>query len=293
MSRSEAAKPPAQPRRRLPGWLKRPIPLGTDFTYTDRLLAECGLETVCREAICPNRSECWSRRSAAFMILGRICTRGCGFCAVQRGRPEPIDAAEPRRLADAVSRLGLRHVVITAVARDDLADGGADHFRRCALAVRERSGAAIELLTPDFAGRSECLDVVLAAEPEVFNHNLETVCRLQEQVRRKASYRTSLRVLDYVKRRRPEIATKSGLMLGLGETTAELLEALADLRAVGCNLLTIGQYLQPTPRHLPVERFVPPAVFAELGELAESMGFEHVASGPFVRSSFHAAEMTR
>jgi lipoic acid synthetase len=225
------------------------------------------------------------------MILGEVCTRPCGFCAVKRGRPEEVAIDEPERLAEACARLRLRHVVITSVTRDDLPDGGAEHFRQCVLAVRRRTGATIEVLTPDFDGRDELIDVVLSAAPEVFNHNLETVARLQHHVRRKRQYGVSLSVLDHVKKTRPQIRTKSGLMLGLGETTEELFETLADLRAIGCDLLTLGQYLQPSPRHLPVVRYVPPAEFDELGWRARGLGFLDVASGPFVRSSYHADEM--
>jgi lipoic acid synthetase len=210
---------------------------------------------------------------------------------VQRGRPEAVAADEPERLAEASQRLGLRHVVITSVTRDDLPDGGADHFRRCILAVRRRSGATVEVLTPDFDGRADLIDQVLLGRPEVFNHNLETVARLQQEVRRRSRYDLSLAVLRHVKSACPEIRTKSGLMLGLGETIEEVLETLADLRSIGCDLVTLGQYLQPSPRHLPVRRYVPPSEFDELGELARSLGFRHVASGPFVRSSYHADEM--
>jgi lipoic acid synthetase len=260
---------------------------------TRALVDDLKLETVCESARCPNRSECWTRRTATFMVLGEVCTRPCGFCSVPRGKPDAPALDEPDRLAEACARLGLRHVVITSVTRDDLPDGGADHFRRCILAVRERTGATIEVLTPDFDGDTAALDVVLSASPEVFNHNMETVARLQRHVRRKSQYAVSLGVLDHVKRSRPDIRTKSGLMLGLGETTEELFETLADLRSVGCDLLTLGQYLQPSPRHLPVERYLPPAEFDELGRLARTLGFLDVASGPFVRSSYHADEMAR
>lgn len=279
--------------RRLPEWLKRPIPAAGGMSFTRSLVAELGLETVCESARCPNRSECWTRRTATFMILGDVCTRPCGFCSVKRGRPDDIALDEPERLAEACHRLGLRHVVITSVTRDDLADGGAEHFRQCVLAVRQRTGATIEVLTPDFDGRGELIDVVLSASPEVFNHNLETVARLQQHVRRKSQYAVSLAVLEHVKKTRPDIRTKSGLMLGLGETTEELIETLADLRSIGCDLLTLGQYLQPSLRHLPVERYLPPSEFTELGRLARSLGFADVASGPFVRSSYHADEMAR
>jgi lipoic acid synthetase len=279
--------------RRLPEWLKRPIPAAGGMSFTRNLVDELGLQTVCESARCPNRSECWTRRTATFMILGDVCTRPCGFCAVKRGRPESVAIDEPERLADACFRLGLRHVVITSVTRDDLPDGGAEHFRQCVLAVRGRTGATIEVLTPDFDGRAELIDRVLSARPEVFNHNLETVARLQRQVRRKSRYELSLSVLECAKMIRPETLTKSGLMLGLGETVEEVVEALADLRSIGCDLVTLGQYLQPSLEHLPVVRYLPPAEFDELGRLARCLGFTDVASGPFVRSSYHADEMAR
>ena len=281
----------APPRRRLPEWLRRPIPEAGGIYGTQKLIGELGLETICESGKCPNRSECWTRKTATFMVLGETCTRPCGFCAVPRGKPEPVAIDEPDRLAEACARLGLKHVVITSVTRDDLPDGGADHFRRCILAVRERTGATIEVLTPDFEGDEAAIDAVLSASPEVFNHNMETVARLQQHVRRKSQYAVSLKVLGYAKKARPDIRTKSGLMLGLGETTEEVFETLADLRAIGCDLLTMGQYLQPSPRHLPVERYLPPAEFDELGRLAKTLGFLDVASGPFVRSSYHADEM--
>jgi len=279
--------------RRLPKWLKRPIPSTGGTYFTKNLIGELGLETICESGKCPNRSECWTRRTATFMILGETCTRPCGFCAVKRGRPEAVADDEPDRVAEASARMGLRHVVITSVTRDDLPDGGADHFRRCVLAVRERTGATVEVLTPDFNGIAEQIQTVLEAKPEVFNHNMETVARLQQYVRRKSQYAISLRVLEHVKRVSPETRTKSGLMLGLGETTGELLDTLADLRSIGCDFLTLGQYLQPSPRHLPPARYLPPEEFDELGRLARLMGFAQVASGPFVRSSYHADEMAR
>jgi lipoic acid synthetase len=284
--------PPAndQLRRRLPSWLKRRIPADGYFAQTEKAIDDLGLETVCTEAKCPNRSECWSRQTATFMILGRVCTRPCGFCAVERGHPEPLADDEPSRVAEASHRLGLKHVVITSVTRDDLPDGGADHFRQCILAVRERTGAKVEVLTPDFDGKPELIDIVLEAKPDVFNHNLETVARLQRAVRRRSSYETSLSVLRYVKQASPQTVTKSGIMLGLGETTEEVLQTFADLRSAQVDLLTVGQYLQPSPKHLAVERFVHPDEFRQFGEWAEKMGFAHVASAPFVRSSYHADE---
>ena len=280
--------PRVETPRRLPKWLKRRIPPVGGMYATDRLVREVGLETICESGRCPNRSECWTRRTATFMILGEICTRPCGFCAVPRGKPQPPAADEPDRVAEACARLGLKYVVLTSVTRDDLPDGGADHFRRCILAIRARTGAAIEVLTPDFNGDEAAIDIVLSARPEVFNHTLETVARLQQYVRRKSQYAVSLRVLEQAKRRRPDIRTKSGLMLGLGETTEEVVETLADLRRIDCDLVTIGQYLQPSPRHLPVARYLPPEEFDELGRIARALGFRDVASGPFVRSSYHA-----
>jgi len=282
---------PGTPVRRLPAWLKRKLPHGNGNFYTQELLRELRLETVCENARCPNRPECYARRTATFMILGNVCTRPCGFCSVTKGAPDQLEDDEPARVAEAAHRLRLRHVVITSVTRDDLADGGADHFRRCVLAVRERTGAAVEVLTPDFLGDWSAVDTVLAAAPEVYNHNMETVPRLYKKVRGRASYQRSLDLLARVKERRPETVTKSGLMLGLGETAEELFDVLADLRAVGCDTLTLGQYLAPTLKHIPVARYLPPEEFDELGVLARSLGFKKVASGPFVRSSYHADEM--
>jgi lipoic acid synthetase len=277
--------------RRLPSWLKRTLPRGNGNFFTEQLLRELRLETVCENARCPNRPECYSRRTATFMILGNVCTRPCGFCSVSKGHPEDLQEDEPARVAEAAYRLGLRHVVITSVTRDDLPDGGADHFRRCILAVRERTGAVIEVLTPDFLGDLSAVDRVLEAAPEVFNHNIETVPRLYKKVRGRASYQRSLNVLAHVKRRSPATITKSGLMLGLGETTEELFDVLADLRAHGCDTLTLGQYLAPTLKHIPVARYVPPAEFDELAARARTLGFHKVVAGPFVRSSYHADEM--
>src|SRR5947208_8002453 len=262
--------------RRLPPWLKRPLPAGNENFFTQGLLRELGLETVCENARCPNRPECYSRRTATFMILGNVCTRPCGFCSVAKGEPEPLEDDEPARVAEAAHRLGLKHVVITSVTRDDLPDGGADHFRRCVLAVRERTGAAVEVLTPDFLGDLGAVDVVLSAAPEVYNHNMETVPRFYKKVRGRAAYQRSLDLLAHVKRRSATTMTKSGLMLGLGETTEELFDVLADLRAVGCDTLTLGQYLAPTLKHIPVARYVLPAEFDALAALARTMGFHKV-----------------
>jgi lipoic acid synthetase len=281
------------PTRRLPSWLKRELPRGNGNFFTQDLLRELRLETVCENARCPNRPECYARRTATFMILGNVCTRPCGFCSVPRGEPELLEDDEPARVAEAALRLGLRHVVITSVTRDDLPDGGADHFYRCILAVRERTGAVVEVLTPDFLGDTSAIDRVLAASPEVYNHNMETVPRLYKKVRGRAEYQRSLDLLAHVKRRSPETVTKSGLMLGLGETAEELLDVLADLRAIRCDTLTLGQYLAPTLKHIPVARYVSPHEFDALAVLARSMGFAQVASGPFVRSSYHADEMVQ
>jgi lipoic acid synthetase len=282
---------PPKPVRRLPSWLKRPLPEGNGNSFTQGLLDELRLETVCENARCPNRPECYARRTATFMILGNTCTRPCGFCSVHKGTPDPLEDDEPARVAEASVRLGLKHVVITSVTRDDLADGGADHFRRCILAVRERTGAAVEVLTPDFLGDTAAIDTVLSAAPEVFNHNMETVPRLYRKVRGRASYQRSLDFLGYIKRQSPRTVTKSGLMLGIGETIGELFEVLADLRAVGCDTLTLGQYLAPTLKHVPMARFVPPEEFDALAAKARYMGFSKVVAGPFVRSSYHADEM--
>ena len=283
---------PAASTRRLPSWLKRPLPHGNGNFFTEGLLQELRLETVCENARCPNRPECYARRTATFMILGNVCTRPCGFCSVHKGAPEVLEDDEPARVAEAAHRLGLRHVVITSVTRDDLADGGADHFRRCVLAVRERTGAVVEVLTPDFMGDLTAVDTVLSAAPEVYNHNMETVPRLYKKVRGRASYQRSLDLLAHVKRLSPGTITKSGLMLGLGETVEELFEVLTDLRAVMCDTLTLGQYLAPTLKHIPVARYVPPEEFDSLAVLARTMGFRKVTAGPFVRSSYHADEMT-
>ena len=281
-----------RPSRRLPDWMRRELPRGNEDHFTARLLEELGLETVCDNARCPNRMECYSQRTATFMILGNTCTRPCGFCSVDRGHPEPPAADEPARLAEAAVQLGLKHVVITSVTRDDLPDGGAEHFYQCVQAVRRRTDAAIEVLTPDFLHDHAALDRVIAAQPEVFNHNTETVPRLYRHVRGpRSDYRWTLQLLKYVKQQDASIKTKSGLMLGLGETWQELLDVLVDLREHGCDFLTLGQYLQPGPGYLPVERFVPPAEFDRLGEMARQLGFSQVASGPFVRSSYHAREM--
>jgi lipoic acid synthetase len=288
--------PPAPPERtggRLPPWLKRPLPAGNGNAFTRSLLDDLKLETVCENARCPNRPECWSRRTATFMVLGNVCTRPCSFCSVPKGTPLAVEGDEPARLAEAAVRLGLRHVVITSVTRDDLPDGGAEHFARCVAAVRERlPNAAVEVLTPDFLGDAAAIDRVTDARPDVFNHNVETVPRLYRVARGRAEYRRSLDLLDRVKRRDPNVVTKAGLMLGIGETTEELFDVLADLRAVGCDIVTMGQYLAPTYKHsIPVARYVPPAEFDAIAAGARLLGFRQVVAGPFVRSSYHADEM--
>lgn len=283
-----------RPSERLPRWLKRNVPKGNANHFTARLIDDLRLATVCEHARCPNRMECYAQKTATFMILGDICTRHCGFCGVGKGKPRPVDAGEPERVAEAASRMGLRHVVVTAVTRDDLADGGAEHFARTVVAVRQATGATIEVLPSDFGGDRGAVDRLIDAAPEVYNHNTETVPRLYRRVRgAKADYGWTLAMFRRIRQRCPSIRTKSGLMLGLGETAEELLDTMADLLDAGCQMLTLGQYLQPSPRHLPVIRYLPPEEFDDLGNAARRMGFQQVASGPFVRSSYHAREMVR
>jgi lipoic acid synthetase len=288
---SEPDTPTAPAASRLPRWLKRPLPQA-GMRYTADVIADLRLETVCESAKCPNRSECWSRQTATFMILGNVCTRPCGFCAVPRGKTEAVELDEPQRVAEAARRLGLSYVVITSVTRDDLPDGGAEQFYQCIRAVKEVTAAQVEVLTPDFRGNRRAIRRVITAQPDVFNHNTETVPRLYDRVRRNADYQRTIALLAQVKQEAPHIPTKSGLMLGLGETWEEVLDTCADLRSVGCDMLTLGQYLQPTPAHLPVERYVTPEEFDALGAQVRQLGFSMVASGPFVRSSYHAGEMT-
>jgi lipoic acid synthetase len=279
-------------RPRLPEWLRLKLPTSGGFFETRNLLQDLRLHTVCESARCPNHWECWSKGTATFMIAGDRCTRACGFCAVDTAKPFPLEADEPARVAEATRRMQLKHVVITAVARDDLADGGADHFRKTVNAVREANpGIVVEVLVPDFNEKDFAIDLVLDAGPEIFNHNLETVRRLTPSVRSRATYDRSLAVLRKAKERsHGELYTKSGIMLGLGETEEELMQALRDLREADCDILTLGQYLQPTLKHLPVAAFIPPEKFKEYGRRAEELGFLHVASGPMVRSSYHADE---
>ena len=278
--------------RNLPRWLKRNVPKGNANHFTARLIRRLGLETVCEHARCPNRMECYAQKTATFMILGDVCTRRCGFCSVAKGKTQPVDPGEPQRVAEAARRLGLRHVVVTAVTRDDLPDGGAEHFVRTVTAVRQATAATIEVLPSDFAGNGRAVDRLVDAAPEVYNHNTETVPRLYRKIRgRKADYRWTLETFRRIRDRDPAIQTKTGLMLGLGETHQELLDTLADLLDAGCRMLTLGQYLQPSADCLPVTRYLPPEEFDALGRAARQIGFRQVASGPFVRSSYHAREM--
>ena len=275
--------------RRHPPWLKVRAPGGPGFAETMATVREMGLHTVCQEARCPNIGECWGHRTATFMLLGDTCTRNCGFCAVTHGRPLAVDPAEPLRVASAVARLGLRHVVVTSVNRDDLADGGAAHFAATAGAIKRLlPGCRVEVLVPDFQGNLASVAEVVASPIDVFNHNLETVPRLYRRVRAGARYARSLAVLEAAHGGRDRLLTKTGLMLGLGETQEELASVFRDLRSIGCDILTLGQYLRPSGEHLPVERYVPPEEFTALGAEALALGFRHVEAGPLVRSSYHA-----
>jgi lipoic acid synthetase len=284
-----------KPRPRLPEWLRITLPTSDSFARTRGLLDELKLHTVCESAKCPNHWECWEKGTATFMIAGDRCTRACGFCAVSTAKPLALETDEPLRVAEATRRMKLKHVVITAVARDDLKDGGAEHFRQTIEKVRELNPEiVIEVLVPDFNESDASIENVLAANPHIFNHNLETVRRLTPEVRHRATYDRSLGVLAKVKAKRGDtIYTKSGIMLGLGEREEEILTAMQDLRMSNCDILTLGQYLQPSLKHLPVIEFVTPEKFAEYKVRAEEMGFVHVASGPMVRSSYHADEFSR
>lgn len=281
-----------QATRRKPPWLRRRLPSGPAYEEVKGLIRGACLHTVCEEAHCPNIWECFSKRTATFLILGDACTRNCRFCAVAHGAPGPPDPKEPTRVAEAAEKMGLRHVVVTSVTRDDLPNGGAAAFAETVRVLRERiPGVSVELLVPDFQGRAEDLATVVAARPDVLNHNLETVERLYAEVRPEAGYRRSLELLARVRREAPELPAKSGLMLGLGERPGEVRAALNDLLETGCRMLTLGQYLQPSAEHLPVDRFVPPEEFEAWRALALALGFEQVASGPFVRSSYRAGEL--
>ena len=273
-----------------PEWLKAPAPVGDNYRDLKQLVSSLKLHTVCESAACPNIGECWNHRTATFMILGNVCTRRCGFCNVQKGAPLEVDFDEPRRVAEAVEALRLRFAVITSVNRDDRKDGGAELFAMTIRAIRERvPECQVEVLIPDFQGRYESMDLVLDAAPDVLNHNTETVPRLYRQVRLGASFERSLDMLAYAKRRCSSIPTKSGLMVGLGETLAEVKQVMRDLRQSNVDILTVGQYLRPSLNHLPVIRHVHPDEFAEIREFGYSLGFQHVESGPLVRSSYHAA----
>jgi lipoic acid synthetase len=280
------------PPHRKPRWLSRRLPTAPEYEEVRSLIRKGGLHTVCEEAKCPNQFECFSRRTATFLILGSRCTRNCRFCNVAHGPTGPPDPEEPRRVADAAQRMGLRYVVVTSVTRDDLPDGGAGLFAETISEIRRRvPSALVEVLIPDFEGSASALQTVLDARPNVLNHNIETVPRLYPQVRPQAVYERSLALLGRAAAAAPDIPTKSGIMLGLGETESEVRKTLGDLRTAGCRFVTIGQYLQPSPHHLPVDRFVPPEEFDAWRERALAMGFSEAASGPFVRSSYHAKDL--
>ena len=278
--------------QRLPDWLVRPTCQGKHFNEVRRTLSRLKLHTVCQSALCPNQSECFSKRTATFMIMGDVCTRNCRFCAVEGGSTKPLDPDEPERIAKASYELGLAHVVVTSVTRDDLPDGGANHFVQTIRAIRKTGkNITVEVLVPDFQGAKESVELVAREKPDVFNHNLETIPRLYQEIRPGASYQRSLTILADVKQMEKEVVTKSGLMVGLGETRQELLVVMEDLRNVDCDFLTIGQYLRPSENHAPVIRFLPPEEFAELEAEGKRMGFRAIASAPFVRSSYKSGEL--
>jgi lipoic acid synthetase len=278
--------------RRMPAWMRRPVASAGRIEQVAATLDGLGLHTVCRSAKCPNRGECYASGTATFLIMGSNCTRNCRFCAIESAAPLPLDAQEPQRVAEAAKRMGLSHVVVTAVTRDDLPDGGASHFVAVIEALREEMpDAAVEVLTSDFGGDAACVDTVVAAGPDIFNHNVETVPRLYSDVRPGADYARSLGVLARARETRPDVPTKSGLMVGLGEGFDEVVGVLHDLRRVGVDIVTIGQYLRPSEAHLPVKRFIEPDEFSRFGETARSFGFLGVASAPFVRSSYRAADV--
>jgi lipoic acid synthetase len=282
---------PSLHQSKKPQWIKVRLPSSPVFFSTKALISDLRLHTVCESAQCPNRWECWSQGTATFMIAGERCTRACGFCAVSTAKPFALEADEPTRVAEAIRRMKLKHVVITAVARDDLSDGGANHFAETIRAIRELDpDIVIEVLTPDFNGKESSLQLVLQAQPDIFNHNLETVERLTPVVRSRAKYRLSLEVLRVAKELDGGVVTKSGIMLGLGETEPELFQAMDDLREAHVQVLTLGQYLRPTPNHLPVVEYIRPELFELYKQVAEQKGFDYVASGPLVRSSYHAAD---
>ncbi|MCW5771964.1 MAG: lipoyl synthase [Rhodospirillaceae bacterium] len=287
----EKAHRPDNPIPRKPEWIRVKAPSSPAYHETRALMRGLKLFTVCEEAACPNIGECWAKKHATFMILGGVCTRACAFCNVATGRPDKLDPHEPEHVAEAVAKLGLEHVVVTSVDRDDLDDGGADQFVRCIAAIRAAStGTTIEILTPDFLHKPGAVEAVAAAKPDVFNHNLETVPRLYPRIRPGARYFHSLRLLQRVKEVEPASFTKSGLMVGLGETRDELYQVMDDLRSAGVDFLTLGQYLQPTPKHAPIDRFVPPAEFDDYSRMAYGKGFAMVAASPLTRSSYHAGD---
>lgn len=291
MRHPEKQSRPDSPLKRKPPWLKVRAPGSPGYQATRRIVREHGLVTVCEEAGCPNIGECWDKSHATMMIMGEVCTRACGFCNVATGRPSPLDPTEPARVAEAVARMGLRHVVITSVDRDDLPDGGADHFYQTVRAIRAAApGATVEILTPDFLRKPGAAERAIAARPDVFNHNLETVPRLYHSIRPGARYYASLRLLERVKELDPDQFTKSGLMVGLGEARDEVLQVMDDMRCAGVDFITIGQYLQPTRKHAPIDRFVPPEEFEALATIAYAKGFLMVAASPLTRSSHHAGE---
>lgn len=274
-----------------PSWLKKRISISSQQSHVHDILKGLNLHTVCQSAVCPNIAECFGKGTATFMILGNICTRNCRFCAVVSGEPQPVDDDEPRRLAIAVKKLNLRHVVVTSVTRDDLPDGGAGHFANTINEIRkETPETTIEVLTPDFKGDESALKKVIVSRPDIFNHNLETVPRLYPEVRQMANYQQSLDVLKKAREFDSEIYTKSGVMLGLGETRDEVSQVMRDLRNVDCDIITVGQYLRPSKEHIEIKEYVDPSIFKEIEEEAKVLGFKYVASSPFVRSSFNAAE---
>jgi lipoyl synthase len=281
------------PKLERPKWLRAPAPVGDNYRDLKGLIERLRLHTVCESAACPNVGECWNQRTATFMMLGNVCTRRCGFCAVQKGAPLPVDYGEPARIAEAVAAMGLKFAVITSVNRDDRPDGGAELFAMVIREIRQQvPGCGVEVLIPDFQGNLQAVETVMEAWPDVLNHNTETVPRLYRQVRLGARYERSLAVLQHARKARPETPTKSGVMLGLGETAGEVLQVMRDLRAHGVGILTLGQYLRPSPKHLPMVRYVTPEEFAEFGAAGREMGFAHVESGPLVRSSYHASNAT-
>lgn len=278
--------------QRLPEWVRRSVLNTEENREVRQILKSQGLNTICESGRCPNKGECWAKGTATFMLMGSVCTRTCRFCAVNKGRPEPLDPTEPDRIVEAAKQMGLRHIVLTSVNRDELPDQGSSHFAATISRLYEQiPGIAVEVLTPDFQGNRQCIETVLAAKPTVYNHNVETVPRLYKQVRPGSIYKRSLEVLRLSKEIDSSIHTKSGLMLGLGETQEEVVAVMKDLREVNCDFLTLGQYLRPTRNNLPVQRYITPEEFDELGQIGWQLGFKMVHSGPLVRSSYHAGEL--